>query len=414
MRRAVVSGAGVVSAYGVGLGTFWGGLREGRQAVRPIRSFDVATFQTKVAAEVPVVKTDRAWLEKHLEMPISDELEASGALRDRKASFALVAAAEAWRAANCGEGEHGAALVMALGLEQALLEDFAPMVKNGVIDWSEEPTLSRIRFRTPVDLPARLLRGLLQLEGPMIVNASACAAGTLAVSHAAQLIEKGRADVVVCGGADSMINPLGVGGMTRLGAPSPRNSPDACRPFDARRDGLAMGEGAAVFILEEESRARSRGVKPLAAVAGWAGNQDGYRVTAPRPDGSQAKAAMLRAVEKAGIGRVDYINAHGTGTPLNDPAEARAIREAFGGDVPVSSIKGAIGHLMAASGAIEIAACLLAFEGNFLPGTVNHRERDRECDIRVLADGCEARVDWVLSNSFGFGGQNASIVLGRA
>jgi 3-oxoacyl-[acyl-carrier-protein] synthase II len=400
VRRAAITGVGVVSAFGIGREAFFAGLREGRPAVRPIRSFDASTFQTQVAAEVPDFADDE--------------------LRDRKASFALLAATEAWRAAGCGETEREAALVIALGLEQALLEDFAPLVKNGAVDWSGEPSLPlpRVRFRTPVDLAARLVRSRLQLRGATIVNASACAAGTLAVAQAAAMIERGRADIVLCGGADSMINPLGVGGMTRLGAPSPRNQPDACRPFDAHRDGLAMGEGAALFVLEESERARRRGGRQIATVRGWASNQDAYRVTAPRPDGSAARAAMIGAIAKAGIARdaVGYVNAHGTGTPLNDPAEARAIRECFGAHrVPVSSIKGAIGHLMAASGAIEIAACLMAFESDFLPGTANHRQRDRECDIDVIGpDGCAARVDHVLSNSFGFGGQNASIVLGRA
>jgi 3-oxoacyl-[acyl-carrier-protein] synthase II len=215
-----------------------------------------------------------------------------------------------------------------------------------------------------------------------------------------------------------MINPLGVGGMTRLGAPSPRAEPDACRPFDRRRDGLAMGEGAAIFIVEEEGSAIARGVKPRARILGWGSTQDAYRVTAPRPDGSAALEAMRKALRRAWLEPkdLDYVNAHGTGTPLNDPAEARALRELLGArahDVPVSSIKGAIGHIMAAAGAVELASCLLAFDRNVLPGTAHHRERDPECDIRVIADPLENRVDTVLSNSFGFGGQNASVVLGR-
>jgi 3-oxoacyl-[acyl-carrier-protein] synthase II len=422
VRRAVVTGVGVVSPFGVGARTFWGALREGRCAVGPIRSFDASTFATRVAAEVPVERPDRAWIARHVgDDDALGQAEARGLLRDRKTPFALLAAVEAWRAAACGEPERDAALVIALGLEQALLEDFAPLLRDGAVDWAGEPALPlpRVRFRSPVDLPAQLVRARLGLRGPVIVNTSACAAGTLAVAQAAALIERGRADVVVCGGADSMVNPLGIGGMSRLGAPSPRNEPDACRPFDARRDGLAIGEGAALFVLEEEAHAARRGARPLARVAGWASTQDAYRVTAPRPDGAAARAAMVRAVERAGIARetVGYINAHGTGTPLNDPSEARAIRDAFGAHaeaLPVSSIKGAVGHLMAAAGAVEIAASLLAFEGDFLPGTVNHQRPDPECPLAIVgAAGRAARVDWLVSNSFGFGGQNASIVLGR-
>jgi 3-oxoacyl-[acyl-carrier-protein] synthase II len=239
----------------------------------------------------------------------------------------------------------------------------------------------------------------------------------MAVGHAALRIERGLADVVICGGADSMVNPLGLGGMSRLGAPSPRAAADACRPFDRHRDGLAIGEGAAVFVLEREDRARARGAKPIAAVLGSATTQDAYKVTAPRADGSSAAAAMSAALRRAGVApeAAGYVNAHGTGTPLNDPAEAAAIRTVFGDrPIPVSSIKGAVGHLMAASGAIEIASTLLAFERDLLPGTAHHTERDPEISLDVIGPTPRgARVDVALSNSFGFGGQNASVVLGR-
>jgi 3-oxoacyl-[acyl-carrier-protein] synthase II len=274
-----------------------------------------------------------------------------------------------------------------------------------------------VRFRSPVDAAAQLVRRLLDLSGPVAVHASACAAGGLAVAHAASLVERGAAETVVCGGSDSMVNPLGIGGFARLGAPSPRNETDACRPFDRRRDGLVIGEGAAMFVVEEEQSARSRGARVLARVLGWGSTQDAYRATAPRPDGSAARRAMEAALRRAGVAgeEVGYVNAHGTGTPLNDPAEARAIRGALRGrDVPVSSIKGAVGHLMSASGAIELAACLLPFERGLLPGTAHHRERDPECDVAVIGERpLPARADVVLSNSFGFGGQNVSVVLGN-
>jgi 3-oxoacyl-[acyl-carrier-protein] synthase II len=290
-----------------------------------------------------------------------------------------------------------------------------------VIDWAREAAAEgpRVRFRSQVDECARRVEEVLRLRGARMVHTSACAAGGLAIAHAASRIERGEASVVLAGAADSMVNPLGVGGMSRLNAPSPRNDPDACRPFDRRRDGLAMGEGAAMFVLEAEERARARGARPLARVLGWGSTQDAYRATAPRPDGSAAAAAMRRAVERSALSteRIGWINAHGTGTPLNDPAEARAIRAALGAHgerVAVSSIKGAVGHLMAASGAIELASCLLAFERDLLPGTAHHRELDPDCAIDVIGERPRAaRVDAVLSNSFGFGGQNVSLVLGR-
>jgi 3-oxoacyl-[acyl-carrier-protein] synthase II len=265
-----------------------------------------------------------------------------------------------------------------------------------------------------------VLADRLGLRGAVIPHVSACAAGTLAVAHAAALIERGEIDVAVAGAFDSMINPLGIGGMARLGAPSPRSAPDACRPFDRRRDGLVVGEGAAMFVVERAARALARGARPLARILGWGSTQDGYRVTMPRPDGQQAARAMSLALARARLPAeaIGYINAHGTGTPLNDPAEARAIHLALGAHaarVPVSSIKGAVGHLMAASGAIEIAACLLPFSHDLLPGTAHHEQPDPACAIDVIGPRpVAAQVEVVLSNSFGFGGQNATILLGRS
>ena len=428
---AVITGVGVVSAFGTGYELFHRALAEGRSGTGPIRSFDASTFPTRVAGEVPVPALDARGLAAR--MPTSDaalahcrELEASGALRDRKLGFGLIAAAEAWQRAGCGADERVASLVIALGLEQAFLEDFAPIFDRGPeshhgIRWDREPAaaLPRIRFRSPVDLCARSIRHVLALRGPSIVNASACAAGALAIAHAASLIERGSAQIVLCGAADSMVNPLGLGGMCRLGAPSPRDELDACRPFDRHRDGLVIGEGAAMFVVEDEARARARGARPLARILGWGSTQDAYRVTAPRPDGAAACVAMQRAIARSKLspGSIGYINAHGTGTPLNDPAECKAIHGALGPHaerVAVSSIKGAIGHLMAASGAIEIAASLLAFERDLLPGTAHHRDRDPECNVDVIGPAPRpARVEAVMSNSFGFGGQNACVVLGR-
>jgi 3-oxoacyl-[acyl-carrier-protein] synthase II len=424
VRRAVITGAGAVSAFGVGLPALFDGLAEGRAAVGEIRSFDASTFPVHVAGEVPIAAIDAQWLAREMgAVPggeaIADGAAATGALRDRKVAFALLAAAEAWRSAGSPATGPKARLSFAVGLEQAFFEDLAPLWTGGSVDWSREPDapLPAVRFRSPVDLGPRLVARLLGLRAPLVIHSSACAAGALAVAHAAALIERGEADLVLCGGADSMVNPLGIGGLARIGAPSPRNEPDACRPFDRRRDGLAIGEGAAAFVIEDESRARSRGARVRARVLGWGSTQDGYRATAPRPDGAAARRAMERALRRAGVvpERVGYVNAHGTGTPLNDPAESLAIRGALdGAAVPVSSIKGAVGHLMSASGAIELAACLLAFERGLLPGTAHHRERDPDCPIDVIGERPRrARVEVVLSNSFGFGGQNVTVALGN-
>ncbi len=416
---AVITGVGVVSAFGIGARALFDGLAEGRSGISRIRSFDASTFPTHVAGEVPVPRVESAWLGDAIDhAAIAARLGDAGALRDRKIAWGLLAAREAWRDATCGDDERDASLVLALGLEQALLDDFGGIYANGTIAWDRgSPT--GVRYRSPVDLTSRAVHELLGLRGPTTVNASACAAGALAVAHAASVIERGAADIVVCGAADSMVNPLGLGGMCRLGAPSPRDELDACRPFDRDRDGLVIGEGSAVFVVEHEDRARARGARVRARILGWGSTQDGYRATAPRPDGAAARGAMEKAIARAGIpaSSIGYVNAHGTGTPLNDPAECKAIHGALGehaNRVAVSSIKGAVGHLMAASGAIEIAASLLAFERDILPGTANHRVRDPECDVDVIGEQPRsARVDAVMSSSFGFGGQNASVVLGR-
>jgi 3-oxoacyl-(acyl-carrier-protein) synthase len=416
---AVITGVGVVSAFGVGTPAFHGALAEGKSGVGPIRSFDASAFPVRVAGEVPVVRPDAAWLGPRIgDDALAAELEAQGALRDRKVAFGLVAAAEAWARAGCGDAERDASLSIALGLEVAFLEDLAPIFDGKALAWDREVAAPQVRFRSPVDLAARAIRRLLALRGPAIVNASACAAGALAVAHAAQMIERGAASIVVCGAADAMVNPLGLGGMWRLGAPSPRNELDACRPFDRTRDGLVIGEGAAMFVVEAAERARARGARPLAAILGWGSTQDAYRVTAPRPDGAAACAAIRRALGRAKLPAeaIGYINAHGTGTPLNDPAECRAIHGALGQHaerVAVSSIKGAVGHLMAASGAIEIAASLLALD-RLLPGTAHHRDRDPECNVDVIGPAPRpGGVEVALSSSFGFGGQNAAVLLGR-
>jgi 3-oxoacyl-[acyl-carrier-protein] synthase II len=424
VTTAAITGVGVVSPFGMGAAAFFGGLAEGRAAVGPIRCFDAASFPTRVAGEVPVPRLTATWLAARLGPPagevLASALEGSGALRDRKVAFGLVAAMEAWRSAGCGPSDRGAWLTVGLGLEHAFLEDFAPLMNGEDLDWSRDARTPQVRYRAPVDLCAGAIRDLLSLTGPMAVHASACAAGTLAVAHAASLVERGTASIVLCGASDSMVNPLGIGGFTRLGAPSPRNEPDACRPFDRRRDGLAIGEGAAMFVIEAEQRARARGAPVLARVLGWGSTQDAYRATAPRPDGSAAAEAMRRAMARARVSpaEIRYLNAHGTGTPLNDPVECRAVRRAFGSaadGLSVSSIKGAVGHLMAAAGAVEIAACLFALRRGLLPGTAHHRERDLECDLDVIGESPRpAPVDLTMSNSFGFGGQNATVILGRA
>jgi 3-oxoacyl-[acyl-carrier-protein] synthase II len=443
-QSAVITGVGAVSAFGVGLPALFDGLRAGRSAIGPINWFDASAFPTRVAGEVATEVHDggvsHAWLQRALppqQLPQTlpttlAHYAALGAWRDRKTVFGLLAALEAWQMAGMSleTNPDNIGLVIALGLEQGFLQDFGPRFAAHppapAIDWQSAPPRPGIVFRSEVDLCAQLLSDLLPLRGPTRINVSACAAGGLALAQAASLIERGAASVVLCGAADSMLNPLGLGGMSRLGAPSPRNTFDACRPFDSRRDGLVIGEGAAMFVLEAQSHAQARGAQVLARVLGYGSTQDAYRATAPRPDGAAAQRAMQQALAHARLpaGAVGYINAHGTGTPLNDVAESRAIAAVFGdgehaqSSPPVSSIKGAVGHLMAASGALEAASCLLPLLHDVLPGTAHHQQTDPQCRINVIGEQpmvCQpGSVQVVLSNSFGFGGQNAALLLGRA
>lgn len=422
MTQAVITGVGSACGLGLGIDALFDGLSAGRCAIAPIRNFDAATFPAQVAGEVPVATIKPEWLSHRIGAEsLALGWHSAGILRERKVVFALLAAEEAWRSAGCGEDEKMAWLCIALGLEQAFCEDFGEIFDGAEVDWAADGTanLPSMRYRSSVDLGARCVTELLDLHGPTTVHSSACAAGVMSMAHAASLIERGITDIALCGASDSMVNPLGLGGMAMLGTTSPRNEASACRPFDRHRDGLAIGEGAAMFVLESEDRARSRGARAIARVMGYATTQDAHKLSAPRPDGVCASRAMAGAIAKAKLEprSIGYVNAHGTGTVLNDAAEARAIRSVFKGhadDVPVSSIKGAVGHLMAASGAIEIAASLLAFERGVLPPTTNLLDQDPDCDINVIGGNPrEANPEFLLSNSFGFGGQNASIVLGR-
>lgn len=432
MSRAVITGVGVMSAFGIGAPAFFRALEEGRSAVGPIRAFDASAFPVRVAGEVPIGEIRSDWLLKqaialgdpdaNARSALFEAWERDGMLRDRKIALGVLAALEAWAGAALVNSEVFA--MIAVGLEIGFLDDLAAIYRadgSPRFDWEAERSapLPRVRLRSPVNLPAECIHKTLGFTGPFAIEVSACAAGALAVARGASLIERGAADVVLAGATDSMVNPMAMGAFWKLGAPSPRSAPDACRPFDRRRDGLAIGEGAAMFILEREDRARARGARPLARVIGWGSTQDAYRATAPRPDGERAREAIAKAIRRAGISpsAIDYINAHGTGTPLNDPAEVKAIRGALGEAAeraPVSSIKGAIGHLMAASGAIEIASCLLPLGRGVIPGTAHHKERDPECDLDIVGE--EPRrgdVRIALSNSFGFGGQNAAVILER-
>jgi 3-oxoacyl-[acyl-carrier-protein] synthase II len=277
------------------------------------------------------------------------------------------------------------------------------------------------RLQTPLDRLAELLGGRYCFRGGRYTNCSACAAGAQAVGEAFRRIREGTVDVALAGAADSMLNPLAMGGFSLLRILSTENHipTRACRPFDATRAGTVLGEGAAFLLLETRERARERGARVYAEVLGYGASLDAYRVTDPEPNGQGAVLSMTKALADAALqpNQIDCVNAHGTGTPKNDVAETRAIRQALGRrafEIPVTANKSMTGHLIAASGAVEAAASALTLFSGIVPPTINLATPDPECDLDYVTDGCR-RFDGrtVLSNSFGFGGQNATLVLGK-
>jgi 3-oxoacyl-[acyl-carrier-protein] synthase II len=421
VRRVVVTGVGVVSPIGNGLPDFLEGLRTSRRGIGTIRSFDSTSFSSRIAGEVK----DLAM--KELALP---EEEGPALLRDPKGLYGLAAAQEALRGAfgngmpSACYGRDRMGLFMAAGLEIFNLADLVAYVDGGSVlgealqkSLDTAPAFSRLQI--PAHLAARCIARQVEAEGQFAVDVSACAAGTQAIGEAFWAIRDGAADMMVTGGYDSMVNPLGVGGFTLLQALSTANElgGGASRPFHAKRDGFVLGEGAAVIVLESLDGARARSAPILGEVLGFGSTMDAFRVTDPATDQRGAIGAMRNALADASISpeQVDYVNAHGTGTEKNDPAETAAIRAAFGAHadaLPVSSTKSQIGHLIGAAGAVEFVATLLAIEHGFLPATINLDETDPECDLDYVPENVrDANVNVAVSNSFGFGGQNACIVL---
>jgi 3-oxoacyl-(acyl-carrier-protein) synthase len=420
MRRVVITGMGVVSPLGTGTARFFDGLADARSGIRAVQAFDATSFPTRIAGEVPDLASEGISLPAEL---------APALRRDRKALFAMVAGREALHSAFAGRVPKQVAQRMgafvATGLEIFHARDLAPHVKSGRLDpvalaAAAQAAPLAAHLEIPSDLAVRCLVRETGIAGPVAINVSACAAGTQAVGEALWALRDGVVDAALVGGYDSMVNPLGIGGFSLLGALSQSNDlgPSASRPFDKDRDGFVLGEGAAFFVFETWESARARQAAVLAEVLGYGSSLDAYRVSDPAPDQSGAVAAMRAALADARLApeTIDYVNAHGTGTRKNDPAETRAIREVFSAHadrLPVSSTKSQIGHLIGAAGAVEVAAAIFALTRQIVPATINLATPDPECDLDYVP-GCprHATVRRVLSNSFGFGGQNACIVLG--
>ena len=425
-RRVVVTGLGTISPLGHGVASLWSGLAAGRSAVGPIRRFDASGYPTRIAAEA--AEPDRP-------EEIAAELWQQASRIER---FALAAASTALDDAGLARRSRSAAderlgLALAAGLGSfSHREVFAPCA--AAIAGGGAAGFDKARFaaslaaelgpraaerRSPGNLAARLADELA-LAGPVLSVDTACAAGTQAIGDATRWIRLGLADAVVAVASDSQLAPLGLASFCLLRVLSTRNSDPAraSRPFAAGRDGFVMGEGAGALVLEELSAAEQRRAPIYAEVAGFGSACDAYRVTDPHPQGLGAALAMRRALADAGVepASVGYINAHGTSTPANDRLETRAIHHVFADATlpPVSSTKSMIGHLTVAAGAVEAIATIGMLREQRLHPTLNLDEGDPDCDLDYVAHVARpARFDFALSNSFGFGGQCASLLLRR-
>ena len=408
-RRVVITGIGAVTPIGSTVDGLWDGLRREKSAVGSVTRFDPSIFKSHNAAEVhDFVATD--WLERKR----AKRLDRYGHF---SVATARMAVADAGLNLETEDREQiGSTMGSALGGLEFAEGQLDLYLREGIR--SVDPMLALCVFGGAASCNIAIELGV---SGPNTTNAMSCASGTLAIGEGFRLIRDGYADVMVTGGAEAPLSPLCFGAFSIIRAMSTRNEDPgtSSRPFDKDRDGFVMGEGAAVLILEEYERAVARGARIYAEVAGFGFTNDAYHMTAPRPDGSQAARSMRLALRDAHVEphEIQYINAHGSSTPLNDPTETKAIKDVFGDSaysLSVSGTKGYYGHALGASGAIEAAISALAIEREWLPPTVNLSIADEACDLNFLpGTGQGHRVEHVLTNSFGFGGINAALVLRR-
>jgi 3-oxoacyl-[acyl-carrier-protein] synthase II len=425
MNRVVITGMGWITPMGHSIESVWPRLLAGESGIAPTALFDASTFPTSISAEVKGFR-----LEDHV--PECEPHRGSG----RNTQFALAASAQAWQDAGLkasmldldrvgiylgsGEGSLDFDAFTTADLSAWKPETGAlDMVKWGQLAM-ELMNVTRELEQEP-NMPLSHLALLTGARGPALNCLTACAASTQAIGEAAHILRRGDADVMIGGGAHSMIHPFGVTGFNRLTALSTANTdpPRASRPFDAQRAGFVLGEGAGMVILETLEHAQKRGARILVEVAGYGSTADAFRITDQDPEGMGAVMAMQAALADAKLSPADihYINAHGTGTRENDGNETKAIRTVFGdraSSPPVSSIKSMMGHLIAAAGAVELICCVLAIRDDMLPPTMNLDYADPECDLDYVPNAArKAKVDVALSNSFGFGGQNDSLIIRR-
>ena len=423
-RRVAITGMGTITPLGHDPEALWKALLAGTSGMSPTEVFDASTFPSTFSAQVKDFH-----LTDHL--PNADDHRHAS----RATQFALAAAQQAWRRSgldsDAGLDRSRVGIYLGSGEGAQDFDNFASCLADawseGRLDTVKWGRLARQRLDLHCELEqepnmaASHLAFQFKLTGPVCSVLTACAASTQALGEATWLIRDGQADAMVSGGSHSMLHPLGMTGFNRLTALSTRNdqSDSASRPFDLTRDGFVLGEGASVLILEDLAFARRRGANILAEIIGFGSSADAFRITDQGPEGQGAAAAMRMALDDAGIQpeQIDYISAHGTGTKQNDTVETKAMKAAFGPCIthtPISSVKSMLGHLIAAAGATELVTCVLAMRDGILPPTTNYNTLDPECDLDYIPNKPrKADVRLVMSNSFGFGGQNNSLIIRR-
>jgi act minimal PKS ketosynthase (KS/KS alpha) len=412
-RRVVITGVGVIAPGGIGTKNFWSLLSEGRTATRGITFFDPAPFRSRVAAEANFDPQEHGLSPQEIRR------------MDRAAQFAVVTAREAFASSGL-EPETldplrtGVVVGSAVGATMGLDEEYRVVSDDGRLDLVDHeyapPHL--YNYFVPSSFAAEVAWSI-GAEGPATVVSTGCTSGLDAIGHAVELIREGAVDVMIAGASDAPISPITLACFDAIKATTPRNDePEhASRPFDGTRNGFVLGEGSAMFVLEELESARRRGAHIYAEIAGFASRCNAFHMTGLRPDGAEMAEAIRVALDEARIGPegVDYVNAHGSGTKQNDRHETAAFKRSLGDHayrVPVSSIKSMVGHSLGAIGSIEIAASVLAMENNVVPPTANLHTPDPECDLDyVPLTAREWRTDTVLSVGSGFGGFQSAVVL---
>ena len=405
-RRVVITGLGIISPVGIGIPAAWQNIVAGRSGITKITRFDASALAAQIAGEVK-------------DFDVTQFLPAKDARRmDRFIHFGLVAGIEAFKDSGLEvTGENAERIGVNIGSGIGGL----PMIEDTHNDYLAAGPRKISPFFIPgtiINMISGNLSVMYGLKGPNLAMVSACTTGTHCIGESARMIEYGDADVMIAGGAEATISPLAVGGFGAARALSTRNDDPATasRPWDKDRDGFVIGEGAGVMVLEEYEHAKARGAKIYAELAGYGMSGDAYHITSPAPSGEGAVKAILNALSDAGLSKsdVNYVNAHGTSTQLNDKYETTAIKTAFGEYAPklaVSSNKSMTGHLLGAAGAIELVATTLSIVNNIAPPTINQEFPDPECNLDYVPNiARKMEINAAISNSFGFGGNNTSLI----